>query len=112
MSLPLLTQHSKSQKTESRPLFLALLLLPGQATGLAHGPRLRDEAKPGHIPGPAACQQAPQSLAVDGELSSSFVPTIFFLGFKGYLQPSCLNLTWKNSMERDEYGVQREDLNC
>ncbi|KAG8005599.1 hypothetical protein GBF38_001505 [Nibea albiflora] len=82
---------SKNDKSEDVTQRTYGTSLQSQATGLAHGPSLRDEAKPGHIPSQAACQQAPQSVPVDGELSASCtVPTIFFLGFKGYLQPSCL----------------------
>lgn len=54
------TIRPKSQNTKSSPfIILALLTLLGQAAGLAPGPNLRDEAKPGHVPSQAACQQPP-----------------------------------------------------
>lgn len=70
---------------------MALLILLGQAAGLAHGPSLRDGAEPGHIPGQAARQQTPQNRS--GGWRSSVPPTLspaivfFSLGFKGYLLP-------------------------
>lgn len=82
MSLPLLTWHCKSQKTEFShfvfwPFLYCLVKLWGWP--MAHGPSLEDEAKPEHILSQATCQQTPQSLAMNGEFSPSYsAPTIFF----------------------------------
>ena len=82
MSLPLLILHSKSQETESGSFIFWPFLycevkarlqswLMAQVSGM--------KLSLGISPSPGTCQQAPQSLAVDGELSPSYsVPSIFF----------------------------------